>query len=171
MTESKTNSGNVLGQEALSLVAEIGRDINASLDLDEVLAKIAAFVKRVIDYEIFAILLVDESRNDLYFRFAIGHRPEVVKNWRVPIGQGITGSAAASRMAVRVPDASADPRYINALDSVRSELAAPLLFKGRCIGVLDIQSRQLDAFTREEQTLLSLLASRLAMAVENARLF
>ena len=171
MTESKTNSGNVLGQEALSLVAEIGQDINASLDLDEVLAKIAAFVKRVIDYEIFAILLVDESRNDLYFRFAIGHRPEVVKTWRVPIGQGITGSAAASHKAVRVPDTSADPRYINALDSVRSELAAPLLFKGKCIGVLDIQSRQLDAFTREEQTLLSLLASRLAMAVENARLF
>jgi sigma-B regulation protein RsbU (phosphoserine phosphatase) len=171
MTEEKANTVNVVGAEALGLIAEVGQEINASLDLDEVLAKIAAFVKRVIDYEIFAILLVDETHGDLYFRFAIGHRPEVVKTWRVPLGQGITGSAAATRKAIRVPDTGADPRYINALESVRSELAVPLLFKGRAIGVLDIQSRELDAFTREEQTLLSLLASRLALAIENARLF
>ncbi len=171
MTEQKTNGVNVVGAEALSLIAEVGQEINASLDLDEVLAKIAAFVKRVIDYEIFAILLVDETHGDLYFRFAIGHRPEVVKSWRVPLGQGITGSAAAARKAIRLADVSADSRYINALDSVRSELAVPLLFKGKAIGVLDIQSRELDAFTREEQTLLSLLASRLALAIENARLF
>ena len=171
MADKKTNGVNVVGAEALSLIAEVGQEINASLDLDEVLAKIAAFVKRVIDYEIFAILLVDDTHGDLYFRFAIGHRPEVVKNWRVPLGQGITGSAAATRKAIRLADVSTDARYINALDSVRSELAVPLLFKGKCIGVLDIQSRELNGFTREEQTLLSLLASRLALAIENARLF
>ena len=171
MEEKKSNAVNVVGAEALGLIAEVGQEINASLDLDEVLAKIAAFVKRVIDYEIFAILLVDDTHGDLYFRFAIGHRPEVVKNWRVPLGQGITGSAAARRKAIRLADVSTDPRYINALDSVRSELAVPLLFKGKCIGVLDIQSRELNGFTREEQTLLSLLASRLALAIENARLF
>jgi sigma-B regulation protein RsbU (phosphoserine phosphatase) len=171
MAEKNTHGVNVVGAEALGLIAEVGQEINASLDLDEVLAKIAAFVKRVIDYEIFAILLVDDTHGDLYFRFAIGHRPEVVKNWRVPLGQGITGSAAATRKAIRLADVSTDPRYINALDSVRSELAVPLLFKGKCIGVLDIQSRELNGFTREEQTLLSLLASRLALAIENARLF
>jgi sigma-B regulation protein RsbU (phosphoserine phosphatase) len=171
MAENKISTVNMVGHEALALVAEVGQEINASLDLDEVLAKIAAFVKRVIDYEIFAILLVDETRNDLHFRFAIGHRPEVVKNWRVRLGQGITGSAASTRKAIRVADVRTDPRYINALESVRSELAVPLLFKGKSIGVLDIQSRELDAFTREEQTLLSLLASRLALAIENARLF
>jgi sigma-B regulation protein RsbU (phosphoserine phosphatase) len=171
MSEHKTDTVNVIGPEALTLIAEVGREINASLDLDEVLAKIAAFVRRVIDYEIFAILLVDETRGDLYFRFAIGHRPEVVKNWRVPLGQGITGSAAAMRKAIRLADVSADPRYINAIEGVRSELAVPLLFKGKCIGVLDIQGREPNAFTREEQTLLSLLASRLALAIENARLF
>jgi putative methionine-R-sulfoxide reductase with GAF domain len=131
MTEQHSSGVNVVGAEALNLIAEVGQEINASLDLDEVLAKIAAFVKRVIDYEIFAILLVDDTHNDLYFRFAIGHRPEVVKNWRVPLGQGITGSAAATRKAIRLADVGADPRYINALDSVRSELAVPLLFRSR----------------------------------------
>jgi sigma-B regulation protein RsbU (phosphoserine phosphatase) len=171
MDDANTKTASVIGPEALALVAEVGQEINASLDLDEVLAKIAAFVRRVIDYEIFAILLVDETRGDLYFRFAIGHRPEVVKNWRVPLGQGITGSVAATRKAIRVADARSDPRYINALESVKSELAVPLLFKGKCVGVLDIQSRELNAFTREEQIILSLLATRLALAIENARLF
>ncbi len=171
MAEDKTNNVDVAGPEALALVAEVGQEINASLDLDEVLAKIAAFVRRVIDYEIFAILLADEMQQSLYFRFAIGHRPEVVKNWRLPFGQGITGTAAATRKAIRLADVTGDPRYIDAVESVRSELAVPLLYKGKCIGVLDIQSREVNAFTRSEQTLLSLLASRLALAIENARLF
>ncbi|HVB34231.1 MAG TPA: SpoIIE family protein phosphatase [Patescibacteria group bacterium] len=161
-----------MGHEALTLVAEVGQEINASLDLDEVLAKVAAFVKRVIDdYEFFAILLVDETRGDLFFRFNIGHRPEVAKNWRIPLGQGITGGAASSRKSIRVADVRNDSRYISALDSVRSELAVPLLFKGKVIGVLDIQSREVGAFSRDEQSLLSLMASRIALAIENARLF
>lgn len=172
MDELKTKTGEVLGHEALTLVAEVGQEINASLDLDEVLAKVAAFVKRVIDdYEFFAILLVDETRGDLYFRFNIGHRPEVVNNWRIPLGQGITGAAASSRRAIRVKDVRSDPRYISALDSVRSEMAVPLLFKGKAVGVLDIQSRKLDAFTRSEQSVLDLMASRIALAIENARLY
>jgi phosphoserine phosphatase RsbU/P len=172
MEEPKSKPGEVMGQEALTLVAEVGQEINASLDLDEVLAKVAAFVKRVIDdYEFFAILLVDETRGDLYFRFNIGHRPEVVNNWRIPLGQGITGAAATSRQAIRVADVRNDSRYISAIDSVRSELAVPLLFKGKCIGVLDIQSRKIHAFSRDEQSLLSLMASRIALAIENARLF
>jgi sigma-B regulation protein RsbU (phosphoserine phosphatase) len=171
MDAPNTKNIDVMGPEVLALIADVGQEVNASLDLDEVLAKIAAFVKRLIDYEIFAILLVDEARNDLYFRFTIGHRPEVAQNVRLPMGQGITGSAAATGKAIRVADVSTDPRYVNVLDAVRSELAVPLMFKGKCIGVLDIQSRQLHGFTREEQNLLTLIATRLVLAIENARLF
>lgn len=157
--------------EMLALMAELSEEINASLDLDEVLAKAAAFIRRLIDYEVFAILLVDEERNDLYFRFSIGHRPEVVQNWRVPIGRGITGTAAATGRPLLVPDVREDPRYINALDSTRSELAVPLMVKGKCIGVLDIQSPHVNAFHPDHLTVLSLLATRLAIAIDNARLF
>src|SRR3970282_580291 len=116
-------------------------------------------------------MLVNERTQRLRFRFAIGHRDEVVKNWQVPLGQGITGTAALTRQAVLVPDVTLDARYINALDSVRSELAIPLLLKGRCIGVLDIQSVRLNYFTEEQRNILSLLASRIAIAIENARLY
>lgn len=160
-----------LPAEVLSKMAEIGETINASLDLDEVLSHAAAQIKGLIDYEVFAVALLDEDSNELKFRFAIGHRPEVVENWRIPVGQGIIGAAAATGRAVRVSDVRQDPRYLNALDSVQSELAVPLLLQGRVVGVLDIESSQRDYFTRDQQNILVMLATRIASAIENARLF
>ena len=155
----------------LATFAEIGEEVNASLDLDEVLAHTAVLIKRHIDYEMFGVLMADEDGVYLKHRFAIGYPPGLAENLRVPIGQGITGTAAATGHPVRVSDVSQDPRYINAIDSVRSELAVPLMFRGKCVGVLDIQSRHLDYFTKDQQRILALLASRLAVAIENARLF
>jgi sigma-B regulation protein RsbU (phosphoserine phosphatase) len=157
--------------EVLATFAEIGEEVNASLDLDEVLAHTAVLIKRHIDYELFGVLMADEEGAYLTHRFAIGYPPGLAENLRVPIGQGITGTAAATGHPVRVSDVSQDPRYINAMDSVRSELAVPLMFRGKCVGVLDIQSQHLDYFTKDQQRILALLASRLAVAIENARLF
>jgi len=171
MDHVETKVASEVSAEVLATLAEIGQEINASLDLDEVLSKSAALIKRLIDYEIFAVMLLDEPSGQLYFRFAIGHKKDVVENWRIPVGHGITGTAAATKQPVRVPDVSRYPGYLNALDTVRSELAVPLLVKGNCIGVLDIQSRQFDDFTRDQQNILTVLASRLAIAMENARLF
>jgi phosphoserine phosphatase RsbU/P len=157
--------------EVLATLAEIGEEVNASLDLDEVLAHAAALIKRHIDYELFGVLMVDSDGAFLTHRFAIGYPPGLAENLRIPIGQGITGTAARTLHPVRVSDVSQDPRYINAIDSVRSELAVPLIFRGKCVGVLDIQSRHLDYFTKDQQNILSVLANRLAVAIENARLF
>ncbi|HTC41044.1 MAG TPA: GAF domain-containing SpoIIE family protein phosphatase [Candidatus Acidoferrales bacterium] len=155
----------------MSTLAEIGDEVNASLDLDEVLAHAAVLIKRHIDYELFGVLMVDSDGAYLTHRFAIGYPPGLAENLKVPIGQGITGTAARTGHPVRVSDVSQDPRYINAIDSVRSELAVPLMFRGKCVGVLDIQSRHVDYFTKNQQNILSVLANRLAIAIENARLF
>lgn len=160
-----------VSQETLAIMVEIGEQINSSLDLDHVLQRAAELIRRLIDYEIFAVLLLDDRTNELYFRFAIGHRPEVVEHWRIPLGQGVTGRAAVGRQPVLVRDVSKETNYLNAVDSVRSELAVPLLFKGEAIGVLDIQSSHLNYFHRSHQDILTLLASRIAGAIENARLF
>jgi sigma-B regulation protein RsbU (phosphoserine phosphatase) len=157
--------------EVLATLTEIGEEVNASLDLDEVLAHTAVLIKRHIDYEYFGVLMVDGDGTYLVHRFAIGYPPGLAENLRVPVGQGITGIAAATGHPVLVSDTSQDPRYINAIESVRSELAVPLMFRGKCVGVLDIQSQHPDYFTKEQQKILTLLASRLAVAIENARLF
>jgi sigma-B regulation protein RsbU (phosphoserine phosphatase) len=158
-----------ISAEVLTTLAEIGEEVNASLDLDEVLSRTAALIKKHIDYEIFGVLLIEE--NALKHRFAIGYPRDLAENLRIPVGQGITGTAAATGHSVRVSDVANDPRYINAIDSVRSELAVPLMIQGKCIGVLDIQSNHLDYFTPEQQSILTMLGSRLAVAIENARLY
>ena len=160
-----------MSAEVLATLAEIGEEVNASLDPDVVLARTAALIKKHIDYEIFGVLLMDYAGAALQHRFAIGYPPDLAANLRIPLGQGITGTAAATGHSVRVSDVSKDPRYINAIDSVRSELAVPLMIQGKCIGVLDIQSNRPDYFTPDQQSILTLLASRLAVAIENARLF
>jgi phosphoserine phosphatase RsbU/P len=165
------NGRQEVSAEVLATLAEIGEEVNASLDLDEVLARSAALIKRHIDYEIFGVLMIEGDGSYLRHRFAIGYSTELAENLRIPIGQGITGTAASTGHPVRVSDTSKDPRYINAIENVRSELAVPLVVRGKCVGVLDIQSRHLDYFTRDQQNILTLLGSRLAIAIENARLF
>jgi phosphoserine phosphatase RsbU/P len=157
--------------EVLATLAEIGEQVNSSLDLDEVLARAAVLIKKHIDYELFGVLMIDGDGTYLKHRFAIGYPPGLAENLKIPVGQGITGTAARTGHPVRVSDVSQDPRYINAIDSVRSELAVPLIFRGKIVGVLDIQSRHLDYFTRDQQNILAVLANRLAIAIENARLF
>jgi len=157
--------------EVLRTLAEIGQEVNASLNLDEVLARSAALIKRHIDYEIFGVLLIEEDGQYLKHRFSIGYPRALAENLRVPVGEGITGTAAVTGQPVRVGDVSKATHYINAIESVRSELAVPLMLQGKCIGVLDIQSNQPDYFTPEQQSILTLLATRLAIAIENARLF
>jgi phosphoserine phosphatase RsbU/P len=160
-----------LSPEVLATLTEIGEEVNASLDLDEVLARTAALIKRHIDYEIFGVLMFEGDGSYLRHRFSIGYPRELAENLRIPLGQGITGTAAATGHPVRVSDTTEDPRYINAIENVHSELAVPLMLQNRCVGVLDIQSRHPDYFTRDQQKILTLLASRLAITVENARLF
>ena len=171
MDPVETKSRAEVPAEVLTILAEIGEEINSSLDLDQVLSKTAALVRKIIDYEIFSVLLVDEAAGNLCHRFAIGYSLSDAQKWQIPLGQGITGAAALARKPIRVADVRTDPRYINWIDSVRSELAVPLVYEGNSIGVLDIQSSQENYFTDEQQKILTLLASRLAVAIENARLF
>ena len=114
---------------------------NATLDLDTLLAAIAQLTRRVIEYEIFSILLLNEKTQELRMRFEIGHSQEVADRLRIKVGKGITGQAAERREAVLVNDVSREPNYVNAHPSVRSELAVPMIVKKRVVGVLDLQSR------------------------------
>ena len=171
MDAANLNSTPEIPAETLAVLSEISYEINSSLNLDQVLASAAQQVKRLMQFEIFAVLLREENTNDMYVRFAIGHRPEVIEHWRIPMGDGIIGAAATTGQAICVGDVLKDPRYLPAVDEVRSELAVPLIVRGRVIGVMDIESRQPDYFTPYQQTILTLVASRIGTAVENARLF
>ncbi len=154
-----------------SLLVEVSDVLNTTLDLDTLLHRVAEVVKRVIDYEVFAILLLNERTHELRFRFQIGHVPEVAEKIRVKVGEGVTGRAVQDRRAVLVNDVTKDHSYIQAVPHVRSELAVPLITKNRVIGVIDIEAPQPNYFKPEHARLLTLIASRIAVSIENARLY
>ena len=156
--------------EAFETLAEIGREVASVLDLDELFARIAQLTKRVIDYRTFGILLLNEERGELEMKLAVQYG-EKVEVPRVRLGEGLVGYAALHREPVLVSDVSQDPRYIKLVPDVRSELAIPLLLKDRCIGVVDLESPELDAFSKRDVEILTLLASQAAVAIENARLY
>ena len=162
--ETRWNAG------LLATLYEIGKETASILDLDELLQRVAEIVKRVIDYESFGILLVDEETNELVVRKAVAYAVAPEKP-RIPMGQGLTGMAAQTKEAILVGDVREDPRYLNLIPHTRSELVVPLVHNEKVLGVFDLESPELNRFTEEHLKILTLLASQVAVAIENARLY
>jgi sigma-B regulation protein RsbU (phosphoserine phosphatase) len=154
----------------LETLAEVGREFGAILQLDELLTRITNLTRRVIDYRTFGILLLNDDTGELEMKVAVRYGDKVQMP-RVQLGVGLVGYAALHKEAVVVPDVSTDPRYIKLVDDAKSELVIPLLLKDRCIGVFDLESPELDAFSKTHVEILTLLASQAAVAIENARLY
>src|SRR6516165_8925875 len=94
---------------------EVADAVNTTLDLNTLLQRVAEMLKRVIDYEIFAILLLNEKAQELRVRFQVGHPPEVAERIRIKVGQGVTGQAAELREPVLVNDVRAEQDFINSV--------------------------------------------------------
>lgn len=155
--------------EAFETLAEIGGDVASILDVDELLRRVAQLTKRLIDYRTFGLFLLnDESQLEIKVAVKYGESVDIP---RIGLGEGLVGYAALHREPVLVPDVSQDPRYIKIVDDVRSELAIPLLLKDRCIGVIDLESPEPDAFSKRDVEILTLLAGQAAVAIENANLY
>ena len=157
--------------ETLLLLNEIGREANSTLQVEEVLRRAAELTKRLIDYQIFSILLIDEVEGVFRHRVTVKFGQRVQEKSAVPAYEGIIGAAASLRQPVVVPDVSLDPRYRMANPETRSELAVPMIFKNRVVGVMDLESPQLNYFTPDHVQVLSILAAHLAVSIENARLY
>ena len=158
--------------ELLDFLLEVTTATSNTLDLDELMSNVAEIVKKVIPYELFAILLYSEKRQDLRIRYAVGHREEIIHNVSIGLGDGITGTAAAQREPILVTDVRNDPRYLNVLDAVRSELAVPMIARSNMlVGVIDVQSTRENAYTEYDRALLRLIAARVAVSIDNARLY
>jgi sigma-B regulation protein RsbU (phosphoserine phosphatase) len=149
---------------------ELVEELHSSLDLDAGLSTVANRLRSLLPYDILGILLLDDLGKELSFRFAIGYPPEVVEHWRFGLGQGLVGTAARTGRPLRVGDVRTDKRYIQGVDGLASELAVPLLAKGRTVGVLDLGAREPDYFTETDVEWLVHLSRHIANAIENARL-
>jgi sigma-B regulation protein RsbU (phosphoserine phosphatase) len=159
--------------ETLTLLYELSHEIPSVLERSELLRLIAERVKKLVDYDVFTVLLWNESTQMLESVFAMRYEDAIPSRVSIPLHQGITGSAAAERHTIRVADVRLDPRYLACETDVevRSELVVPLLRQDRLVGVLDLESTVPNAFSAEHERLLNILGTYVAVALENARLF
>lgn len=115
------------------------------------------------------ILLLDKHRRELEIKASVGYS-EDIEHTRVAVGTGITGWVAQHRRPLRVNDVAEDPRYIRISPNTRSELAVPLIYRNELLGVLNVESEQLDAYTENDEEMLGTLGGSLAAIIANARL-
>jgi sigma-B regulation protein RsbU (phosphoserine phosphatase) len=154
----------------LRTLAALAHNFSSTLDLDELLNKIAGTVRKLIGYDAFSILLLEEDRKRLRRRFSMRFDERVDLD-HVPLGHGITGAAVDNRQPVLVRDTRGDARYIQSTEGIRSEVAVPLIVPDRLLGVMDLESTQVGQFTEDHLRMLELLAPLIANSVENARLY
>jgi serine phosphatase RsbU (regulator of sigma subunit)/ubiquinone/menaquinone biosynthesis C-methylase UbiE len=158
----------------IRFMVDSARDLNSTLQLAEVFQKIAKRVHDLVDYHLFCVGLWNESSQQLEHSYSLCYGEHIEQTGGFRLGYGISGSAAKSRKSILVPDVRVDPRYIKFRHShvdVRSELAIPLVVKDRLIGTIDLESTKYGAFSEEHEQMLSALASHIAVALDNARLY
>jgi sigma-B regulation protein RsbU (phosphoserine phosphatase) len=138
-----------------------------------VLERVAERLRSLIDYDVFTVFLWNDERRLLEPWMSVrGEQGEAAGVRGMALGEGISGTAASLRRAIRVPNVCLEPLYV-ACDSgvaVRSEMAVPLVVEDRLIGVLDLESAEFDAFSGEHEQLLQTIGSTLAIALANAEM-
>ena len=156
----------------LTILYEIGKTLSSTLNLDELLKKALELLKDRWGYALCGIFFLDREKDELYIKHVIGRGSEGVKDMRFRVGvDGIVGWVAKTGEALCIPDVSKDPRYIPGSPTGKSEVAIPLKIRDRVIGVLDIESNELNGFDEEDLKTLFSFASQMSISIENAQLF
>ena len=143
------------------------------LDLDRLLQDLLDGVRTVMRADTAVCLLLDESGDELVASWAQGLEEEVEAGVRIPVGAGFAGRVAATRAPVFIPDVER-AEVVNPLllkRGLKSLLGVPLLIEGRLLGVIHVGSVTARVFTNDDERTLQLLASRIALAIEQARLY
>jgi Nif-specific regulatory protein len=163
---------------ALQALYEIGQALSSGHDLEDLLQLAIGRVVTPLDIESASIILLDEERDELYFKVAddtrVGHAQRL-REVRIPATQGIAGAVIREGRSQIVPDVGRDPRHYGGVDArtgmkTRSLVCVPLRTKERIIGVLEAINKRRGVFTTEDVRLLEAFANQLALAFENARL-
>ncbi len=159
--------------QMLSVLHELSRELTSILDRRRVLSRVAERLGRLVEFDLFCIMLWNESERVLDPWLTLRRdRHDADPHEKMPLGVGISGTAAALRQILRVPNVTIDPRYVPCGDMpVRSQISVPLLFEDRLIGVLNLESLRYDAYSREHEQLLGTLGSSLAIALANAEMY
>ncbi len=157
--------------QTLAVLNEISRELTSILELDPLLERVGQLLRRLIDYHMFTIWLLNEREQVLESQFGVRFGERFVPEEKLPLGRGLVGAAIAERKLVHVADVRKDRRYHMVNPDTRSEMAVPLIYKNKVIGVLDLEHTRAHYFNEDHERAMTTLAAQIAIAIENARLY
>jgi PAS domain S-box-containing protein len=157
-------------QQLLAL-QEISRKTSSTINLNKLLGVITASAMKITKASSCALLLVDNDNQHLRVASQIGYEGLDTARFRMKAGQGIAGWVAANGVPLLVRDVSREPRYVEAIKEVKSELAVPLISENKVLGVLNVDSVNQAAFSEDDLKLLVIYAGHTASLIKNARLY
>ena len=157
----------------LTTINKIGRVVASLLDLDELMTELVKSIAQGFGYRHVSMHMMDKERGELYLKAGYGRDMEAIPSgMRTKLKQGIVGHAAYFSETLVSGDVESDPRYVRKeMYGTKSELSTPVVFRGEILGVLDIQSDVKDAFTRNDVSIIEMIADILATAITNARIY
>ena len=160
----------------LSLIQELGKAINSSLDLDSVLNYFIDMTSRITEADCTSLMLYDEATNELYVEAHRGFEDNSIESFRLKVGEGVAGKAAATHRSIKLDDTGMSKEYqdFGQLSAKNLTLmSAPLINKDKLIGVINCERKtgKKGPFTADNLDLLETLGSQASIAIENARLY
>jgi len=157
--------------QTLEVLNEISRELTSILDVDALLERVGQLLRRIIDFQMFSVWLINESEKVLENRYAVRFGERFRPTEKIPLNRGLVGVAITERRLVHVPDVRKDPRYVMVNPEARSEMAVPLIYKGKVIGVLDLEHTRTNYFNEDHERAMSTLTAQIAISIENAQLY
>ena len=157
--------------ERLTALFEIGMAMTSTLELQRLLDLIIDKAIYLTSATSGSLILIEEGSDVLIIKSARGLQPDAPEKIKLKLGQGITGIVAKTGKPIREGNVLKNPYYVSALKEVNSELAVPMLLEGKIIGVINVDSVRPNAFSAQDEELLSTLSSHATIAIKNAKLF
>jgi sigma-B regulation protein RsbU (phosphoserine phosphatase) len=169
MTKKPDGDGTKARVSLSAVLLEVNRRVLGSLDLETILGEVGEVTQKLLGADDVSLLLVDPHGKELVEHMIVSRRRAPDNRYRIRIRQeGITGWVAENRKPQVVADVRKDKRYVPTSDKIRSEAAVPVMAGDRLLGVLNAESAKVGRFSTNDLKLLELLASQVAIALENA---
>ena len=164
----------------LEALYQASRSLALSLEPEIIGKNLVTTMDEMLGYEFAAVYVLEDQTQTLAL-LAVTQEAQGPENFesnmssffsqKIPLNVGILGWVARHGQSVRVDDVTKNTRYLGVLKNIKSELCVPLVARGKVIGVLNIESPQLNAYSERDENLLTALANSAAIALENARLY
>jgi serine phosphatase RsbU (regulator of sigma subunit)/putative methionine-R-sulfoxide reductase with GAF domain/anti-sigma regulatory factor (Ser/Thr protein kinase) len=162
--------------EHLAVVAEVSNNVTSTLDLEELLNNVASLIQERLGFPYVHLFTVHPNRRQVVYEAGSGAISTSLKGYIFNLDEelGIVPWVARNGSTVLANDVSQEPRYQSSPfppEDTRAELTIPLTFNQKVVGVLDLQSDKINAFTEEDRFLFEALADNVAAAIHNADLY